>query len=289
MPWTLRFPFDTVDARVFARQAISELRRDPAVTDVQLNPALPRSAWFDTLLVQVEFLEGHDQPADAVLAERLLAFRPRREPPTPWPYDPPVPEDDEQPVRQRGMLDNFNYIYGPRQDRPNENGDHFTPELRQQLIQQYIGTAEGRTRLAASMAAPLRARMDYQSVARRTFLVEQLPDGALPTYDRDVNVTDIVAPPTDPPDFILPGWIQDGVWARSKSDGRIAEIEKVLRPEDPPGRNGPIYVRVQTWRVALPEGCDVIAAYRFADLWEPCEKPADPRMSWERLLDDDEF
>lgn len=32
---------------------------------------------------------------------------------------------------------------------------------------------------------PLRRNLDYQSIARKTFLVEQLPDGALPIYDKE--------------------------------------------------------------------------------------------------------
>jgi hypothetical protein len=39
------------------------------------------------------------------------------------------------------------------------------------------------------MVQPLRLRRDYTSVGRKTFLVEQLPDGALPIYDKDPNVT----------------------------------------------------------------------------------------------------
>lgn len=35
----------------------------------------------------------------------------------------------------------------------------------------------------------MRLRRDYTSVGRKTFLVEQLPDGALPIYDKDANVT----------------------------------------------------------------------------------------------------
>jgi len=38
----------------------------------------------------------------------------------------------------------------------------------------------------------LRLRRDYTSVARKAFLVEQLPDGALPIYDKDPNVTAFV-------------------------------------------------------------------------------------------------
>ena len=39
------------------------------------------------------------------------------------------------------------------------------------------------------MTQPLRTRRDYTSVGRKTFLVEQLPDGALPIYDKDPDVT----------------------------------------------------------------------------------------------------
>ena len=62
-------------------------------------------------------------------------------------------------------------------------------EMKQQIISDYIKTAGGRAKLAASMTQPLRLRRDYTSVGRKTFLVEQLPDGALPIYDKDPGVT----------------------------------------------------------------------------------------------------
>ena len=64
--------------------------------------------------------------------------------------------------------------------------------VKQQIISDYIKTASGRSKLAASMIQPLRLRRDYTSVARKAFLVEQLPDGALPIYDKDPNVTAFV-------------------------------------------------------------------------------------------------
>lgn len=60
---------------------------------------------------------------------------------------------------------------------------------KQQIIGQLIATPQGRQKLAASMTQPLRLRRDYTSVGRKTFLVEQLPDGALPIYDKDPDVT----------------------------------------------------------------------------------------------------
>ena len=62
-------------------------------------------------------------------------------------------------------------------------------EARQEIISQYIKTAAGRQKLAASMIQPLRRRRDYTSVGRKAFYVEQLPDGALPIYDKDPNIT----------------------------------------------------------------------------------------------------
>lgn len=61
-------------------------------------------------------------------------------------------------------------------------------EQKGQLIQKYIGTQEGRQKLAASMQQPLRERRDYSSVGRKAFEVEALPQGALPVYDKDPEV-----------------------------------------------------------------------------------------------------
>jgi hypothetical protein len=61
--------------------------------------------------------------------------------------------------------------------------------VKEQLVDKYISTSAGRRHLAASMIQPLRERRDYSSVGRKTFLVEQLPDGALPIYDKDPDVT----------------------------------------------------------------------------------------------------
>jgi len=67
--------------------------------------------------------------------------------------------------------------------------EQISNELKQQIIGDLLRTSQGRQRLAASMTQPLRRRRDYTSVARKAYLVEQLPDGALPVYDRDPDVT----------------------------------------------------------------------------------------------------
>jgi len=56
------------------------------------------------------------------------------------------------------------------------------------IIGQYITTPGGRAKLASSMQQPLRQRRDYSAVGRKTFEVEELPNGALPLYDKDPEV-----------------------------------------------------------------------------------------------------
>jgi hypothetical protein len=85
---------------------------------------------------------------------------------------PPPPPEEEKPVKEK---------------KKKKSGSLTTQE-RQNLIGQYLQTAEGRARLAASMVNPLRQRLDYNSVARRAFRVDPLPAGALPMYDKDPNV-----------------------------------------------------------------------------------------------------
>lgn len=74
-------------------------------------------------------------------------------------------------------------------DSSNAKQDQMKAAAKQELIEKNIKTAAGRKKLAASMIQPLRTRRDYTSVGRKTFLVEQLPDGALPIYDKDPDVT----------------------------------------------------------------------------------------------------
>jgi hypothetical protein len=63
-----------------------------------------------------------------------------------------------------------------------------TNAMKQRAISQLLHSQGGRNKLANSMISPLRTRRDYASIVRKTFLVEQLPDGAVPAYDKDADV-----------------------------------------------------------------------------------------------------
>jgi hypothetical protein len=57
------------------------------------------------------------------------------------------------------------------------------------MLGQLLKTAGGRQKLAASLGPSLRRRRDYMSIARKSLMVETLPDGALPIYDKEFDVT----------------------------------------------------------------------------------------------------
>ena len=57
------------------------------------------------------------------------------------------------------------------------------------MFGQMLKTAAGRQKLAAALGPSLRRRRDYMSIARKALMVETLPDGALPVYDKEFDDT----------------------------------------------------------------------------------------------------
>lgn len=68
----------------------------------------------------------------------------------------------------------------------------FSNEQRDELIARALLTPDGKVALAEAMANPIRKNLDYQGIARRALVVDPLPQGALPVYDRDIDVTAMV-------------------------------------------------------------------------------------------------
>ena len=48
-------------------------------------------------------------------------------------------------------------------------------ETKKKIIENYLSTQEGRTKLAKSMLQPIRQRRDYQGLGRKLLGIEQLP------------------------------------------------------------------------------------------------------------------
>ncbi len=65
-------------------------------------------------------------------------------------------------------------------------------DRRDELISRAIMTQDGKIALAQAMANPIRRNLDYHGIARRALVVDALPQGAMPTYDRDIDVAAVV-------------------------------------------------------------------------------------------------
>lgn len=63
---------------------------------------------------------------------------------------------------------------------------------REALIAQALETDEGRVALAQAMVEPIRRSLEYQAVGRKLLMVDELPQGALARYERDVRSVAVV-------------------------------------------------------------------------------------------------
>ncbi len=70
------------------------------------------------------------------------------------------------------------------------------------MLGQLLKTAGGRQKLAASLGPSLRRRRDYMSIARKALMVETLPDGALPIYDKEFDVSAMTVGSTPGSSFV---------------------------------------------------------------------------------------
>ncbi len=80
--------------------------------------------------------------------------------------------------------------------QPSSNAQAAAPGMndgqRDEMIKQALMTQEGKIALGQAMANPIRRNLDYQGVARKALVVDPLPQGALPVYDRDIDVAAVV-------------------------------------------------------------------------------------------------
>lgn len=81
-----------------------------------------------------------------------------------------------------------------------------TNEEKEFLISKALETEEGRVALAQAMANPIRTSLDYQGVGRKLLVVDPLPQGALPVYDKDVDAKAfVISKRGQVPDQIIEG------------------------------------------------------------------------------------
>jgi hypothetical protein len=147
------------------------------------------------------------------------------------------------------------------------------PGVRERILSEYLATSGGRRELAASMIQPLRTRMDYQSISRRAFIVEELPSGAIPNY--------LESPTSKQDAFELPSWVESGTWVKN-GDVFATVIGVELGSKTFPFRS--TRVEYQIWRDYGPT--KKLDAYEFCEHWLPSEIPSEPRTRFQRILDE---
>lgn len=88
----------------------------------------------------------------------------------------------------------------------------FTDARKETIIAQALETPEGRVALAQAMVEPIKRALEYQAIGRKLLMVDELPQGALARYERDVASVAYVIP------------------RRGAVPDRITEGEEVLVP-----------------------------------------------------------
>jgi len=92
-----------------------------------------------------------------------------------------------QIVKYASIIDELNPSNSVQSSAPSLNN-----EQRDEMIKQALMTQEGKIALGQAMATPIRRNLDYQGVGRKALVVDPLPQGALPVYDRDIDVAAVV-------------------------------------------------------------------------------------------------
>jgi hypothetical protein len=67
-------------------------------------------------------------------------------------------------------------------------------ESKEIAIAEAMETSEGRVSLAQAMVDPIKIALEYQAIGRKVLMVDELPQGALPRYERDIAAVSYVVP-----------------------------------------------------------------------------------------------
>jgi len=65
---------------------------------------------------------------------------------------------------------------------------NMTDAEKEQVISQALATESGREALAQAMVEPIKIALEYQAVGRKLLMTDELPQGALARYERDIAV-----------------------------------------------------------------------------------------------------
>lgn len=72
------------------------------------------------------------------------------------------------------------------------SGANVSEDIADELVTRALQTQEGKLVLAQAMANPIRKNLDYQGIGRRALVVDPVGQGALATYEQDIDVAAVV-------------------------------------------------------------------------------------------------
>lgn len=81
-----------------------------------------------------------------------------------------------------------NMLSQPSSSSVEAESPSFSDEAKEALLAQALNSEKGKVALGQAMANPIRRNLDYQGVGRKALVVDPLPQGALPVYDKDIDV-----------------------------------------------------------------------------------------------------
>ena len=67
-------------------------------------------------------------------------------------------------------------------------------EVKEALVHEAMESPDGRLAIAQAMVEPIKISLEYQAIGRKLLMVDELPQGALPRYERDIAVKSYVIP-----------------------------------------------------------------------------------------------
>jgi len=320
--WDLSCPRKSRSRRTLFQDGIASLRLDPNTRRVDnLKPSA-------NLFRAKVYFWSEAGPKDRNLLSTLEEFGPgtnngayrRGNPPAPPPLLPIPPHglgstialDFETAARSLSM--GCTVPFQMLSNSAVAVGNQIHQAFRESIIPNFMASAEGRSSLARSMAAPFYRARDYQGTVRRIFQVEQLPNGALPIFSRDlatsvaselrirrrtehvvilddaqINFSDIsfVREGGHPiiqipkPPLPIPEWCKPGVWAfrRDKNRERLyAQVASVWEGTR---------AIVRHWNLGVMSRRGVsIQGRDLHEKWTLCTGPRLPRKSWWDDLDE---
>jgi hypothetical protein len=95
-----------------------------------------------------------------------------------------------------GQLVRLANVISGNQPAPSNSGfgaaRTYSDEASDAMIRRALETTEGKIALGQSMANPIRRNLDYMGVGRKALVVDPLPQGALPIYEKDIDVSAVI-------------------------------------------------------------------------------------------------